>query len=272
MNGLAMGYLTLGDLDPFEMVQAAGEGGFRASGIRLTGHKPGDGWPFDPSDPAHIERMRVAMRTSDVALVNASTYRVTAEIDPVDYAPVIAACHALGIDILICNSFATDETVIVQKLAAIADIAAPFGMKLALEFIPVSAVKTLAQAVRIAEATGRDNVGLVIDALHLWRSGGSPGDLKAVQPSRLLAVQLCDGPLQAPKGDALYAEMRSGRLMPGEGTFDLGGLLRALPKNIEMEVEVPNAADAHLTPAERAESARRQTETFLMKLKGEAVR
>jgi len=271
MSGLAMGYLTLGDLDPFEMVTAAGAGGFRASGIRLTGHRPGDAWPFDPADPTDIERMQGAMLAAGIQLVNACTYRVTAEIDPAAYAPVLATCHALGIGTLICNSFATEDAAIVEKLSAIADLAAPLGIRLALEFIPVSAIKTVAQAARIVEATGRSNVGLVIDALHLWRSGGSPEDLRAVPPARLYAVQLCDGPLEAPVGEALYAEMRGGRLMPGHGAFDLAGLLRALPDGVEVEVEVPNVADAHLPPAERAASAWRQTEAFLSALRAEAV-
>jgi len=267
MSDLAMGYLTLGDLDPFEMVRAAGAGGFRASGIRLTGHKQGDPWPFDPGDAAHIERMRGVMRESDIRLVNACTYRVTADIDPADYLPVLSACRELGIGTLICNSFATEEAMIVEKLAAIADLAAPLGIRLALEFIPVSAVKTVAQAGRIAEATGRGNVGLVIDALHLWRSGGSPEDLKSVPAERLYAVQLCDGPLEAPQGDALYAEMRGGRLMPGTGAFDLSGLLRALPDEVEVEAEVPNAVDFDLPPAQRAASVYRQTKAFLSSLK-----
>jgi sugar phosphate isomerase/epimerase len=270
MSDLVMGYLTLGDLDPFEMVRAAGEGGFKASGIRLTGHRPGDAWPFDPQSEADIARMRAVLAQAGVRLVNACTYRVTADVDPAVYRPVLSACSAFGIGTLICNSFATEEMVIVSKLAAIADLAAPFGIRLALEFIAVSAVKSIEQAARIAAATGRDNVGLVIDALHLWRSGGSPVDLEAVDPSLFLSVQLCDGPLQAPIGDALYTEMRGGRLMPGQGAFDLRGLLRALPRDIEVEVEAPNTAYAGLPPAKRARVARVETEAFLATLQAEA--
>lgn len=270
MSDLVMGYLTLGDLDPFDMVRAAGKGGFKASGIRLTGHRPGDAWPFDPQNKADIARMLAVMAQAGVRLVNACTYRITADVDPAVYRPVLAACGTLGIGTLICNSFATEAAAIVPKLAAIADLAAPFGIRLALEFMPVSAVKSLEQAARIAEATGRDNVGLVIDALHLWRSGGSPVDLEAVDSSLLLSVQLCDGPLQAPVGDALYTEMRSGRLMPGQGAFDLRGLLRALPRDIEVEVEAPNTVYAGLPSAERACVARVETEAFLAALQAEA--
>lgn len=259
---IVMGYLTLGDLDPFAMVQAAGAGGFSASGIRLTGHRPGDEWPFDPADPAHIARMQQTMKAANVTLVNACTYRFTADTNPADYALVLAACKALGIDTLICNSFDAIEAVTAGNLAAVADMAAPLGIRLALEFIPVSAVRDLDQAWRMVKATGRANIGLVIDALHLWRSGGTVADIVAADPSYLFAVQICDGPL-APPAD-LKAEMRSGRLLPGAGEFDLAGLLAAMPEGAEIEVETPGAASG--TPAERAAQVRIATENFLRNL------
>lgn len=254
---LAMGYLTLGDMDPFEMVTAAGAGGFRAAGVRLTGHAPGDAWPFDPADPAHIDRMRAVAAQAGVRLVNACTYRFTDATDPADYAPVLRACHALGIETLICNSFGAEDAAI-RNLTAVADIAAPLGLRLALEFIPVSQVRTIAEALRVAEATGRDNVGLVVDALHLWRSGGGVADVRAADPARLFAVQLCDAPLTP--SDDLKAEMRGGRLLPGAGGFDLAGLLAAMPADAEVEAELPNAS---VPLAARAEWAYRGTADFL---------
>jgi sugar phosphate isomerase/epimerase len=270
MTHLAMGYLTLGDLDPFDMVEAAGAGGFRWSGIRLTGHRPGDPWPFDSASDADIGRMLKVMQAADVRLANVCTYRFTADIEPQAYLPVLAACEKLRIGTMICNSFETDEEMLARKLAAVADLAAPLGVKLAFEFIPVSGVKTLGQALRIVEATGRGNVGIVVDALHLWRSGGSPQDVANAPANRMFAVQLCDGPLAGP--DDLYAEMRSGRLMPGEGEFDLVALMRAMHAHAEVEAEVPNFTHAGLAPAERARLAREKTESFLQSMQVEAVR
>ncbi|MDE3819670.1 sugar phosphate isomerase/epimerase family protein [Sinorhizobium meliloti] len=270
MTHLAMGYLTLGDLDPFDMVEAAGAGGFRWSGIRLTGHRPGDAWPFNPASDADIRRMLATMHAADVRLANVCTYRFTANIEPQAYLPVVAACAKLGVGTMICNSFETDEEMLAGKLAAVADLAAPLDIKLAFEFIPVSAVKTLGQALRIVEATGRDNVGIVVDALHLWRSGGSPQEVANAPANRMFALQLCDGPLTSP--DDLYAEMRSARLMPGEGEFDLAGLMRAMPAHAEVEAEVPNFSHVGLPPAQFARLARQKTESFLQSIQAEAVR
>jgi sugar phosphate isomerase/epimerase len=261
---LGMGYLTLGDLNPFDMVEAAGAGGFKEAGVRLTGHQPGDPWPFDPADPSHVTRMAGVARAAGVRLSNACTYRFTPETDPADYAPVLAACAALGVGTMIANAACADGPLVARNLAAVADIAAGQGIRIALEFIPVSTIPDLASALAMIEAAGRPNIGLAIDALHLARSGGDPRDLATVPPERLLVVQLCDGPGAAPATiEARYQEMRAGRLLPGEGAFDLAALLRAMPPDVEVEAEVPNADFAHLPPAERAARVRRGVQAFL---------
>jgi sugar phosphate isomerase/epimerase len=261
---LGMGYLTLGDLDPFDMVVAAGAGGFAEAGVRLTGHRPGDPWPFDPADAAHVARMAKTARAAGVRLSNACTYRFTPETEPADYAPVLAACAALGVGTMIGNAACLDQALVARNLAAVADLAAGHGMRIALEFIPVSTIPDLASALAAIEAAERPNIGLAIDALHLARSGGDARDLAVVPPERLLIVQLCDGPSAAPATtEARYHEMRAGRLLPGEGAFDLTALLRAMPPGVEVEAEVPNADFAHLPPAERAARVRRGVQAFL---------
>lgn len=269
---LGMGYLTLGDLDPFDMVAAAGAGGFAEAGVRLTGHRPGDPWPFDPTDPAHVARMAKTARTAGVRLSNACTYRFTSDTDPADYAPVLAACAALGIETMIANAACPDQALVARDLAAVADLAAAHGMRIALEFIPVSTIPDLSTALAVIEAAGRRNIGLVIDALHLARSGGEARDLAAVPPERLLILQLCDGPSAAlASAEARRHEMRAGRLLPGEGAFDLAALLRAMPPSVEVEAEVPNADFAHLPPAERAARVRRGVQAFLDGLESRAI-
>jgi sugar phosphate isomerase/epimerase len=267
-----MGYLTLGDLDPFDMVEAAGAGGFREAGVRLTGHRPGDPWPFDPADPSHVARMAATARAAGVKLSNACTYRFTPETDPADYTAVLAACAALGIGVMIANAACPDQALVARNLALVADIAAGHGIRVALEFIPVSTIPDLPSALATIAAAGRPNIGLAIDALHLARSGGEPSDLASVAPERLLIVQLCDGPRTAPETtQTRYQEMRAGRLLPGEGALALAALLRAMPPDAEVEAEIPNADFAHLPPAERAGRVRRGVQAFLDGLEARAA-
>ncbi|MTH62033.1 sugar phosphate isomerase/epimerase family protein [Paracoccus litorisediminis] len=260
---LGMAYLTLGDLDPMDMVVAAAEGGFGATGLRLTGHRPGDPWPLDPSDADQVLRLRDRARAAGILIANACTYRFTPDTDPSDYLAVLRACETLGTATMIANAACEDQALAARNLAAVADMAADHGIRIAFEFIPVSTVPSLGAALRLIEMTDRSNVGLAIDALHLWRSGGRPEDLAGVPPEKLYVVQLCDGPLARPEGEALYHEMRAGRLLPGEGEFDLAALLRAMPADAEIEAEVPDDRHAHLLPAARAARVWRATSAFL---------
>lgn len=50
-------------------------------------------------------------------------------------------------------------------------------------------------------------------------------------------------------------EARTARLGPGEGELDLYGFLDALPRDVEIEYEVPHPADQNLPPLEKAQRA-----------------
>src|SRR5207249_1674731 len=103
--------------------------------------------------------------------------------------------------------------------------------------------RTLADAVRVVDRAGRPEGAVLVDALHLQRSGGTPADVAALAPQRLPYCQLCDAPaepvwsggaqvLTEAPADALavaLTEARTGRLMPGDGELPLRDLVDALP-------------------------------------------
>jgi NADH:flavin oxidoreductase / NADH oxidase family len=82
-----------------------------------------------------------------------------------------------------------------------------------------SAVKTVHDALRIVEQAEHPAGAVLVDALHLRRSGGSPAELATAAPQRLPYAQLCDGPLEPvwPDEDHARTESRTGRLLPGDG-------------------------------------------------------
>ncbi|CAK7041041.1 MAG: hypothetical protein KER_01690 [Kerstersia gyiorum] len=267
MANLVMAYLTLAELAPEQMVRAAAEGGFRASAIRLTGHRPGDEWPLDVFREAAVAQLAAVARDSGLALTSASSYRFTDQVRPSDYEPVLAACAQLGIHTLVANSFHPDRAGVAEQLHAVAELGKQYGVRVGLEFIPVSKVPSLEDALDVLQQAGAgDRLGLVIDALHLWRSGGGPGQVANVDPALLFSLQLCDAPLRLPPGSDLHEEMRQGRLLPGQGELDLRGLMDAVPAHIELEIEAPNARYLGLPPAQRAREAREAGEAFLASL------
>jgi len=115
----------------------------------------------------------------------------------------------------------------VRVLHELADIAAPFGMKLAFEFVgyPNCSVNTLEQAWDIVAATDRENVGVVLDCFHFHAMNSKWEALEALDPAKLFIFHLDDSE-DLPPG-ALRDDKR---LWPGEGAVDLArifGLLKA---------------------------------------------
>jgi len=62
---------------------------------------------------------------------------------------------------------------------------------------------------------------VLIDVLHVFRSGGTPEMLAAVPADALGSVQLSDALQKDPTDSDIIAEAREGRLLPGEGELPL---------------------------------------------------
>ena len=115
-----------------------------------------------------------------------------------------------------------------EAFATLCDQAADHGLIAHIEFLPFGGIPDLMSAWRIVEAAGRKNGGLTIDSWHLFRSGSTLAQLAQIPGAHIGSVQLNDGPAR-PQG-ALFEETMSGRRLPGDGAFDLTGLLRTLEK------------------------------------------
>jgi sugar phosphate isomerase/epimerase len=81
-------------------------------------------------------------------------------------------------------------------------------------------------------------------------------------------MQFCDVPAAIPPTmDAILAEARAERLFPGDGGVDLLGLLRAVPRDLPLSVEVPTLTLAKTAGAtERARRAMAATKRVLAQL------
>ena len=158
-----------------------------------------------------------------------------------DYALIKARCHelcaradALGCDkIVVVPSPIPDGGVSweeikaesVQVLHDLADIAAPYGVQLAYEFLGFGwcSVRTLAQCWGIVQAINRPNVGLVIDTCHFYAGGSELTSIEAVDPEKLLIFHINDVE-ERPKETIEDAH----RLLPGEGVIPLDDILSRL--------------------------------------------
>ncbi len=90
--------------------------------------------------------------------------------------------------------------------------------RVALEFLPFTAVSSLAAALALREQVNEPNLGLVIDSWHFARAGFEYELLAEVPGEWIYFVQSNDAAVE-PWADP-FAETMGGRLRPGEGAVD----------------------------------------------------
>lgn len=106
---------------------------------------------------------------------------------------------------------------LVASLRELADVAAPHGVRLALEPVVFSRFRTLAQALEVIEEVGAERVGLCLDTWHLWTSGTAWEEAAALDAGLIATVHL--GDTNARAGAASRDEDRAA--LPGEGVLPL---------------------------------------------------
>jgi sugar phosphate isomerase/epimerase len=208
-------------------------------------------------------RDRAAAR--GIRLSNVSAYQFYPDVTWDHVAPAIDAAATLRAPIVVANGFDPDLGRFTGMLARYCEAAAAANIRVALEFLPYSAVRSLDDALRVIAETGAPNAGILLDALHLDRSGGVPADIARIPRERIVFAQLCDARRwSGPRSDeALLTEARSARLPAGTGDLPLYDFLDALPHGTEIEYEVARADLAKESPVAKAKAARADVEPFM---------
>jgi sugar phosphate isomerase/epimerase len=93
---------------------------------------------------------------------------------------------------------------------------------------------------------------VLVDALHLSRSGGTPAEVARIDPALFEYAQICDAPAQIPFDNQRLRQEPSDRLLPGQGGLPLVDLVHALPPDLPLAIEAPIKQMEFLPPAERA--------------------
>ena len=144
------------------------------------------------------------------------------------------------------------------------DRAAEHGLVIHIEPLPWSKIPDVATAWELVRGAARSNGGIAVDAWHFFRAGADHQALRAVPGEHVLGVQLDDGPA-APEANLLEATLHA-RLLPGEGEFDLPGLIATLHDigcQAPIGVEVFSDELHQLPPGEAARRAGAATRRLL---------
>jgi sugar phosphate isomerase/epimerase len=240
MSMLGRAHLTALELSPPELAREAASAGFGAIGLRVHPAMAGGiAYPIRTGSWAQRE-LRTILASQGVRLNEIEFIQLTPGLDIASFAPLLEAGAELGASAVTVSGDDPDHLRLTASFAALCDLAGIFGLRVDLEFMRWRVVGTLAQAEAVVRGADRPNGAILVDALHLSRSGGAPGDLAAVPRRFLRAAQLCDAAPTQPVSDAdAVAEAREGRLPPGEGALSLAALVQALPADAALSVELP---------------------------------
>ena len=138
-----------------------------------------------------------------------------------DLGCVIVQAVALGLG--------TPVEVLVEGLGVLAHACANARLKCVVEFVPfITSLPDLRSAVELVHAVDRNNVGLLIDSMHFFRSGAPWHELDALDVEVMVA-QVNDAPLRRPSDD-YGLECMTMRCLPGDGEFDLTRFIRTLKR------------------------------------------
>jgi sugar phosphate isomerase/epimerase len=149
-----------------------------------------------------------------------------------------------------------------SSLAELADIAAPYGVRLALEPVAFAPVRSLSQALEVLDAAGRPNLGLCLDTFHLW-CGGTPWDEVAALDRRLVYVAHISD--VSPRRGAEWSD-DDRDVLPGDGILPLQegiAAIRATGYDDVWCVEMMGAHHWEWEPLTLAQELERRTRRLL---------
>jgi sugar phosphate isomerase/epimerase len=259
---LSLDHLTVIDAAPLELIDAAAAGGFDAVGLRIvTPLAAKEAFPVvGQPDLQRTLKSRMAATGIAIGLIESIWLGADANADALE--PAMATGAELGAQLALVAGNDPDEGRLIDNLGRLARIAKAYGLDIAFEFMPFTHVRNIEQALRIKDKVAAPNLRLLIDALHVSRSGADMRALPKFDSSTVGYVHLCDAWAKPPAADGLRDEARLGRFYPGEGGLPLDDFLDAMPSDVPIGVEAPCRAYAHLSPVDRARRAGEVTRAF----------
>ena len=190
------------------------------------------------TDPALRQDVKAALADTGVHIGLGEGFRVAPDLDVQSFAPQLDVFAELGTWRINAISTEPDQTRAIDQFGQLSDMVLDRGMRFLVEFAPPHALNTAESALVVADALGHDRCGMMVDAMHFFRSGGTVEQIAALP---VLYAQMCDAPLVSP-GVSYMEEAMFQRQIPGEGEFPLREWVAALPADCEIGLEVPQIA------------------------------
>jgi sugar phosphate isomerase/epimerase len=264
---LSIDFISVFGLPPVQFVALAAELGCRHISIALTPmpanpHQYPD-WSLR-TDSALRRDTLAALQHRGVTISLGEGFLVRPNCDVLELAADLDLMRELGVATVNVLSLEPDQNRERDQLAVFADMADARSMQVTLEFLPGLPIGNLVTAAAAVRDLRKKNFRLLLDAMHVFRSGAQAAEIAALDAALIGYAQLCDVP--AVSTFASYAEeARHERLPPGEGELPLQDFLAALPRDLIIGLEVPmlGRAQRGVSPYDRLVGCVRDARSLL---------
>jgi sugar phosphate isomerase/epimerase len=260
---ISLAYLTVNGVSLPEQVSVAAETGYQSVGLRLLGSRPPkhDDWQNEPL----LKETEQRLADTGVSVLDCEIFWMRPETRVADYRGLFETIQRFGAHLLLVLSVDPDLERNFDNFAQLCELGRSHDVKPCLEFSKITPIATLQQAVDIARRTAAPNARVLVDALHLNRSGGTPAEVAATDAALFEYAQLCDAPAAMP--DAEHMRLEPGdRLLPGQGGLPLVDLVRAFSPDLPIAIEAPVKQMEFLPATERAWMAMEGMKSVLEKV------
>lgn len=244
-NRLGIEMLTLLGMPPVDHIRLAGELGCVSISTGLMRLPMGmfgrdelyPDWSL-LTDSALRQEVKAALADTGVHIGLGEGFRVAPDLEVASFAAQLDIFAELGAWRI--NAIATepDQQRAIDQFGQLSDMVLARDMRFLVEFAPPHALNNAEKALAVADALGHDRCGMMLDAMHFFRSGGT---IEQIAGLPVIYAQMCDAPLESP-GISYMEEAMFHRQVPGEGQLPLREWVAALPADCEIGLEVPQIA------------------------------
>ena len=250
-------------VSPADMVRIAADAGYNSLGLWVA---PGENWHASTSAEVGSALQETGLIPLDVEVI---WIQPGGKPDPVHH-KIIEIGGEIGARNCLIVSSETDRELTKLLYEDLCEHAQRAGMRACLEYMAITEVKTLDDALEIVTAVDHPAGGILVDPFHHERVGHAPEKIRDIPERWLSYAQLCDMPdcgvISNP--DDYFVDAIDGRLAPGEGSIPVAAMTKMLPENLPISLEIRSRyyRERYPDPVERARVILDRTQQFLSAL------
>jgi sugar phosphate isomerase/epimerase len=239
-NRVGIDALSVFGLPPVEFVRLAGELGCPhvSIGLASIGENLSNSPQWTLRDASLRRETAKALGDCGVKIALGEGLIILPGMPAADYAADLDAMAEIGAVRISTLSIDPDRARSLDQIAELAIMAEARGIATVIEFVPIFTISTLDEAVAAVRHVGADKAKILVDTMHVGRSGATAQDLAALEEGMVGNIQLCDVPMRS-NFETYSEEAMFERMVPGEGELPLLDYLQVLPRDVPIGLELP---------------------------------